>query len=158
MHSWTTCDLADEHGDLARVVPPGLRHFGGVTKFTGPVETVSCRDDNSRVREIVRTPGLGRVLVVDGGGSLATALVGDMLGAAAVEHGWAGIVVNGCVRDSEVVATLELGVMALDVNPRRSAHAGAGATGCAVDLNGVRCDAGDLLFADADGIVLLAAG
>lgn len=157
MEAWTTCDLADEHGDAARVVPPGLRHYGGVTRFTGPVETVACRDDNSRVRELVRTPGDGRVLVVDGGGSRASALVGDMLGAAAVEHGWAGIVVHGCIRDAAVVATLELGVMALDVHPRRSAHDGAGTTGGEVDLHGVPCRPGDRLFADADGIVLLPA-
>lgn len=158
MGDWTTCDLADEHGEAARVIPPGLRHFGGVTRFTGPVETVSCRDDNSRVREIVRTPGAGRVLVVDGGGSLATALVGDMLGAAAVEHGWVGIVVHGCVRDTAILRTLEIGVMGLATNPRRSARDDSGVVGVGVDLNGVSVVPGDLLFADDDGIVLLGAG
>lgn len=155
MDGWTTCDLADEHGEAARVVPPGLRHFGGVTRFTGPVETVSCRDDNSRVREIVRTPGAGRVLVVDGGGSLATALVGDMLGAAAAEHGWVGIVVDGCVRDTAILGTLEIGVMGLATNPRRSARDDSGVVGVGVGLNGVPVVPGDLLFADDDGIVLL---
>lgn len=158
MNAWTTCDLADEHGEAARVVPPGLRHFGGVTRFTGPVETVSCRDDNSRVRELVRTPGEGRVLVVDGGGSLASALVGDMLGSAAAEHGWVGIVVNGCVRDTAILATIDIGVLALATNPRRSARADGGTVGGDVDLHGVPCRPGDLLYADADGIVLLAAG
>lgn len=157
MAEWTTCDLADEHGDAARVVPPGLRHFGGVQRFVGPVETVSCRDDNSRVRELVRTPGEGRVLVVDGGGSLASALVGDMLGAAALEHGWTGIVVHGCVRDSAILRTLDIGVMGLATNPRRSARDDSGVVGADVDLLGVTVRPGDRLFADADGIVLLAA-
>ncbi len=155
MADWTTCDLADDLGDAARVALPGLRHFGGVTRFTGIVETISCRDDNSRVREIVRTPGEGRVLVVDGGGSMASALVGDMLGAAAIEHGWTGIVVHGCVRDSAVLATLDLGVMALATNPRRSAWDGAGTVGDVVELLGVPCRPGDVLYADADGVVLL---
>lgn len=155
MNAWTTCDLADEHGDAARVVGPGLRHFGGVTRFTGRVETVSCRDDNSRVRELVRTPGDGRVLVVDGGGSMASALVGDMLGAAALEHGWVGIVVHGCVRDTATLATMDLGVMALGTMPRRSARDGAGTVGDPVDLLGVPCRRGDVLYADHDGVVLL---
>lgn len=155
MADWTTCDLADEHGDGARVVAPGLRHYGGLTRFHGVVETIACRDDNSRVRELVRTPGDGRVLVVDGGGSLASALVGDMLGAAALEHGWVGIVVHGCVRDSAVLATMELGVMGLATHPRRSARDGAGTVGETVDLPGVRCRPGDVLYADADGVVLL---
>jgi regulator of ribonuclease activity A len=156
--AWTTCDLADEHGERARVVPPGLHHFGGATRFTGAIETVSCRDDNSRVREIVRTPGEGRVLVVDGGGSLASALVGDMLAAAAAEHGWVGIVVDGCVRDTAVLQTLDIGVMGLATNPRRSARDGEGVVGGPIDLHGVPAAPGDLLFADADGIVLLPVG
>ncbi len=155
--AWTTCDLADEHGDAARVVPPGLCHFGGATRFAGPIETVSCRDDNSRVREVVRTSGEGRVLVVDGAGSLASALVGDMLASAAAEHGWVGIVVHGCVRDTAILRTLDIGVMGLATNPRRSARDGIGVVGGAIDLHGVPAAPGDLLFADSDGIVLLAA-
>ena len=155
MADWTTCDLSDDLGERVRVVPVGLQHFGGSRRFHGAIETVSCRDDNSRVREIVRTPGLGRVLVVDGGGSVRTALVGDMLGAAALEHGWVGIVINGCVRDTAILATLELGVLALAAHPLRAQHADGGTTSGIVDLNGTPCAPGDVLYADDDGIVLL---
>ena len=152
----STCDLSDSHGDEARVLPPVFRHFGGRRRFAGEVVTVKCFEDNSRLKELVGTQGGGRVIVVDGGGSTRCALLGDMVARDALEHGWAGIVVWGCVRDTDVLQTLDLGVMALAPMPRRSQKHGEGQTGVAVELAGVRCAPGDTLVADGDGIVLVA--
>jgi regulator of ribonuclease activity A len=151
----STCDLSDAHGDRARVVPPGLRHYGGKRRFAGAVATVKCFEDNSRVKELLNTPGEGRVLVVDGGGSLRYALLGDNIGQEAVDHGWAGIVVYGCIRDTAVLETLELGVLALAATPRRSLKNGEGIIGVPVEIAGIAVAPGDYLAADEDGIVLL---
>ena len=155
--TWTTCDLSDEHGAAAEAIG-GLRHFGGRVRFTGPVETVKCFEDNARVKEIANTPGQGRVLVVDGGGSLRMALLGDMIGAEAVANGWAGVVIHGAVRDTATLATMDLGVMALGTTPRRSVRLGEGQTGLPVEILGARISPGDVLYADEDGIVVLPAG
>lgn len=151
----STCDLSDAHGDDARVVAPVFRHFGGRRAFHGEAVTIKCFEDNSRVKETVATSGLGRVLVVDGGGSLRCALLGDMLATQARDQDWSGIVVFGCVRDTAILATLDLGIMALAATPRRSQRRGEGQIGIAVDLAGTRCAPGDLVHADDDGIVLL---
>jgi regulator of ribonuclease activity A len=151
----STCDLSDTYGELARIVSPGLRHFGGKRRFNGAVATVKCFEDNSRVRELVTTPGDGRVLLVDGGGSTRYALLGDMLGREALAHGWAGVVVYGCVRDTSVLETLKLGVMALAATPRRSLKNGEGTVGVPIEIAGTPCRPGDLLFADDDGIVVI---
>jgi regulator of ribonuclease activity A len=155
--TWTTCDLSDEHGDAVRHIAR-LRHFGGVRRFTGPVETVKCFEDNSRVKELANTPGEGRVLVVDGGGSLRYALVGDIIGGEMVANGWAGVVIHGAVRDSATLATLELGVMALGTTPRRSSRVGEGRAGLAIEIGDASIEPGDVLYADEDGIVLLSPG
>jgi regulator of ribonuclease activity A len=151
----TTCDLCDTHGDDARVVAPVFRHFGKLRAFSGAAFTIQCFEDNSRVKETVATRGGGRVLVVDGGGSLRHALLGDTLATQARDQGWAGIIVYGCVRDAAVLATLDLGIMALASTPRRSMKNGEGRVAVPVDLAGTRCIPGDLVHADEDGIVLL---
>ncbi len=151
----STCDLSDTHGDGARVLAPILRHFGGRRRFGGAVVTVKCFEDNARLKELVGTAGAGRVIVVDGGGSTRCALLGDMVAREALEHGWAGIVVWGCVRDTEELKTLDLGVMALAPMPRRPLKHGDGQIDVAVELAGVRCAPGDTLVADEDGVVLL---
>ncbi len=153
--STSTSDLCDEHGDDARVVPPVFRHFGGRRVFSGPAVTIKCFEDNSRVKETVATPGNGRVLVVDGGGSLRCALLGDMLATQARDQGWSGVIVFGCVRDSAILATLDLGIMALAATPRRSQRRGEGQLDVPIDLAGTRCASGDLVHVDDDGIVLL---
>ena len=117
--------------------------------------TVKCFEDNSRVRELVATPGDGRVLLVDGGGSTRYALLGDMLGREALANGWAGVVVYGCVRDTSVLETLKFGVMALASIPRRSLKNDEGTAGIPVEIAGTVCRPGDLLFADDDGVVLI---
>lgn len=154
--TWTTCDLSDEHGTDARVLAAGLRHYGGTTRFSGVVETVKCFEDNARVKALANTPGDGRVLVVDGGGSLRYALLGDMIGAEAVAQGWAGVVIHGAIRDSAALATMVLGVMALGTTPRRSSRNGEGRAGEPIEIEGTRIVPGDVLYADEDGIVLLA--
>lgn len=151
----STADLADKYGAELRVCDVQFRQFGGRRVFAGPVRTVSCHEDNGLLRELVRTPGGGAVLVVDGGGSLHTALAGDLIAGAARDHGWAGLVVHGAVRDSAALAGIGLGIRALGTNPRKSGKTGAGAVDVPVTFGGVTFQPGDVLHADDDGIVLL---
>ncbi|WAL64300.1 ribonuclease E activity regulator RraA [Amycolatopsis cynarae] len=155
--TFSTADLVDEHGDRLQVCDTQFRQFGGHRSFSGPIRTVSCHEDNGLLRELLRTPGAGAVLVVDGGGSLHTALTGDVIAAAAVEHGWAGLVINGAVRDSALLAGLPLGIKALGTNPRKSSKAGAGAVDVVVGFGGVTFRPGDTLYADDDGVAVLPA-
>ncbi len=150
----TTPDLYDEHGESLRVLAPGYASYGGHESFSGPVETVRCREDNSRVKELLATPGEGRVLVVDGGGSVWCALMGDLIAESAVEHGWAGVVIHGAVRDVEALRDLPLGVRALASVPRKSTRRGDGEVGVPVSFAGVTIASGDHLYADATGIVV----
>ncbi|WP_255283744.1 ribonuclease E activity regulator RraA [Saccharomonospora azurea] len=153
--SQPTADLVDEYGDRLRVCDTQFRQFGGHRAFSGAVRTVSCHEDNGLLRELLRTPGDGAVLVVDGGGSLHTALTGDLIAASAVENGWAGLVINGAVRDSAALAELPLGIKALGTNPRKSSKDGRGAVDVPVGFGGVTFTPGDVLHADDDGVVLL---
>lgn len=156
---FATCDLCDANEDdtsgAFRVLPPGLRDFGVRAAFSGRVETVRCHEDNSRVREAVDSPGQGRVLVVDGGGSLRRALVGGNLAQAAARNGWAGLVVYGAVRDAAEIA-VALPLKALALMPMRPAKRGAGQEGVPVEIAGVVVRPGEWLYADADGIVVSA--
>ncbi len=153
-----TCDLCDAHeGDSSgafRVVPPVFRCFGADQAFCGPVHTVRAPEDNSRVREAVNSSGDGRVLVVDGGGSLRCALVGGNLAQAAARNGWAGLVVDGCVRDLAELRAAGLPVRALAAMPLRSVKRGEGQAGEPVHIQGVPVRPGDWLYADEDGIVV----
>lgn len=150
-----TADLVDAYGAQLRVCDVQFRQFGGRRMFAGPVRTVSCHEDNGLLRDLVRTPGAGCVLVVDGGGSLRTALAGDVIAGAARDHGWGGLVVHGAVRDSAALTGLDLGIKALGTNPRKSGKTGAGAVDVPVTFGGVTFQPGDVLHADDDGIVLL---
>lgn len=149
-----TTDLVDAHEDAVRVLDPMLRHFGGATRFCGPIATVKLFEDNSLVRAALSEPGDGRVLVVDGGGSLRCALLGDMLGELAVQNGWAGVVVYGCVRDSVALARLPLGVCALATHPKKSQKRGEGQSGLTLRFCGVDFVPGHWLYADEDGALL----
>jgi regulator of ribonuclease activity A len=153
---WTTADLCDEHDAALEVAQPILRHYGGAAAFSGPIATARVWDDNTSVRLRLQEPGLGRVLVVDNGGSLACALVGDQLAQLAQANGWAGIVVHGCVRDSATLHGMDLGVMALGTLPRKSEKRGPGAHDVAVTFAGVTFHPGHYLYADGDGIVVSA--
>jgi regulator of ribonuclease activity A len=152
-----TSDLYDQFGEQLRVLPPVFQDFGGRARFSGEVVTVRCFEDNSRVKELLSTPGRGKVLVVDGGGSLRCALLGDLIAGDAVSHGWEGVVIYGCVRDRAALRELALGVKALGATPRKSVRRGEGQTQIPIDLEGVACYPGEHLSADEDGIVLLTA-
>ena len=156
--SFSTCDFCDTFKNDAsgafRVLPPVWRDFGGVSVFSGPVSTVQCFEDNSLVKAAVDSPGQGRVLVVDGGGSLRRALVGGNLAAAAARNGWAGLVVDGCVRDVAELAASAVGIRALAAMPLPTEKRGQGERDEAVHIQGVWVRPGDWLYADADGIVV----
>lgn len=149
-----TCDLCDRHEGRIRVPALAWRDYGGRIAFSGEVSTVKALEDNSKVREAVAEPGRGRVLVVDGGGSLQRAMVGDMLAAQALANGWSGLVVHGAVRDSAALAGLDLGVKALGTCPRRTGKLGQGLRDVPVVLAGIPLAPGDWLYADEDGVVV----
>lgn len=150
-----TADIVDEYGERASVCTLELRQFGGARSFSGPIATIRCFEDNVLVRERASEPGDGRVLVVDAGGSLRVALVGDQIAALAHANGWAGIVLNGCVRDVAVLSEIPLGIKALATNPRRSAKDGGGESDVAVEFGSVEFRAGATLYADDDGVVVI---
>jgi regulator of ribonuclease activity A len=151
--TWTTPDLCDQFPDV-QVAEPVFRSFGGQSRFAGPAVTVKCLNDNSRVRELAMTPGEGRVIVVDGGGSLRRALLGDLIAGNAVKHGWSGFVIFGCVRDVEVLATLPLGVQALAPHPMKTERRDLGEVDVPVSFAGVSVTPGDWIYADANGVLV----
>ncbi|WP_163649389.1 ribonuclease E activity regulator RraA [Modicisalibacter sp. 'Wilcox'] len=148
-----TPDICDAHPEV-RVLDPVFINFGGREAFSGPVRTIKCFEDNSRLKEAVAEPGEGGVLVVDAGGSLRCALLGDRLADQAARNGWAGIVLYGCVRDVDVLADVDLGIQALGVHPRRSHKHGEGQRDLTVTVAGVSLRPGDWLYADNNGIVV----
>lgn len=160
MSDFVTCDLLDGHEDKAiAVVSPyvdGKRflNFGGRSSFGGQVVTVKCFEDNSQVKQTLATAGEGRVLVVDGGGSVRCALLGDMIAQSAADNGWAGVIVYGCVRDVDALATMPIGVMALGCIPKKSIRKGVGELGVRVQFGGVVFNQGDWVYADNNGIIV----
>jgi regulator of ribonuclease activity A len=157
---FATCDLCDAHKNDSdgafRVLPPVFKDYGKRVRFAGRVTTVKCFEDNSLVKAALDTPGEGRVLVVDGGASLRRALVGGNLGAAGAKNGWAGIVVDGCVRDSAELAACDLGIRGLALMPLPTEKRNEGQRDVAVQVQGVWVRPGDWLYADEDGIVVSA--
>ena len=152
--SVSTADLYDEHGDALQSCSVQFRHYGGRVAFDGVVSTVRCHRDNALVKAALAEPGAGGVLVVDGGGSLESALMGDLIAASAVEHGWAGVIIHGAVRDVAALRDLPLGALALGSNPRKSAKAGAGERDVPVSFGGVDFVPGQRVWADEDGILV----
>lgn len=151
-----TADLCDRHEDKLRVVEPMFASYGGKPAFHGPIATLKLFEDNSLVRKAVESPGEGRVLVIDGGGSLRRALVGDQLAALATRNGWAGLVVYGCIRDSRAISEMDLGVLALDTHPMKTVKRNIGETDVTVTFGGVDFVPGHWLYADEDGVVVSA--
>lgn len=149
-----TADLYDTHGDALQSLALQLRSFGGVARFEGTIRTLRCFEDNALVKSTLATPGDGAVLVVDGGGSMQTALMGDLIAQSAVDNGWAGVLIHGAIRDSVAIAGLPLGVKALGTNPRKSAKAGTGALDEVVTIDGVVFRPGARLYADEDGVLV----
>lgn len=153
--SFTTCDLYDEFGEQARVIGSDLVDFGGRPNFMGTAVTIKCFEDNSLIRTAVQSPGNGRVLVVDGGGSRRCALLGDMLANEAASNGWAGLIIDGCVRDAAQLKTMNIGIKARATTPRKSSRAGRGEGDVEVEIAGIPIRPGDAIFSDSDGIVVL---
>ncbi len=151
-----TADLCDQHSDRLQIAEPLLRHFGRRRTFGGEIATVDAFEDNSLVRQAFEEPGRGRVLVIDGHGSLRCAMVGDILGALASTNGWAGIVVHGCVRDAAELAAIDVGVVALATYPLKSVKRGAGRRDVPVRFAGVLFTPGHVLYADDDGLIVSA--
>ena len=134
-----TCDLYDEYLDVARVPTVSFLNLGGERQFCGTVVTVKCFEDNSRIKELVAMEGKGKVMLVDGGGSQRCALVGDVLAGEAQRGGWAGIIVYGSVRDKVALSKLNLGVMALNVTPRKSVRRGEGQVDIPIQIGNIWC-------------------
>jgi len=154
-----TTDLLDAHDEQirlgqVRVVAPIFRSFGGRSNFHGTISTLKVFEDNSLVRKAVEQQGHGRVLVIDGGGSMRCALVGDQLAQLAIDNGWAGVLVYGCIRDSQTIAHMKIGIHALGTHPLKSIKRNTGEIDIPVSFGGVSFVPGQQLYADADGIVV----
>lgn len=157
----STCDLCDAHksdsSGALRVLPPVFHSYGGRRRFAGLVSTAQCLDDNSRVKEAVNSPGQGRVLLVDAGGTLRRSMVGGQLADAAAKNGWAGVVVWGAVRDKAELAAADVGIVALALTPMPTDRKDQGLRDVPVQIDGVLIRPGEYLVADEDGIVVLPA-
>ena len=151
---WCTADLCDQFNQELQIADPLFRRFGRKPSFAGPVATLRVFEDNSLVRQALEGPGKGRVLVVDGGGSLRCALVGDMLAKLAIDNGWAGAIINGPIRDSKVIGDMPVGIHALGTCPRKSEKRGAGESEVPLTFAGVTISPGDWVYADEDGIIV----
>lgn len=149
-----TADLCDEHTSMVKVLMPMFRSYGGIAAFHGEIATVKVYEDNKLVRDALSHDGKGKVLVIDGGGSLRTALVGDKLARLACDNHWSGMIVNGCIRDAAEIREIAIGVYALNTNPTRPAKNGAGETRVAVSFGGVNMAPGEHIYADEDGILV----
>ncbi len=154
----STADILDAHPVEAQVCGLVLHQFGGVSSFAGPISTVLCHEDNVVLKRHLGEAGEARVLVVDGGGSVRVALLGEMVASLAVENGWAGVVLNACVRDAAALRELDVGIKALGTNPRPSGKTGAGEVDVVVEFGGVTFRPGAMLYSDDDGVVALDQG
>ena len=150
----STPDLCDQYPELVQAVEPMFSNFGGRESFGGQVVTVKCFEDNSRVKELVSTPGGGRVMVVDAGGSMRRACLGDMLAEKASANGWSGIIIYGCVRDVDEIMATDIGVQALGVHPIKTDKKGIGEIDITVTFGGVIFNSGDYVYADNNGIIV----
>jgi regulator of ribonuclease activity A len=156
MADFKTADLCDEFADRVQICEPIFRDYGGVLRFAGPIATVKCFEDNSRVRERLSEPGEGRVLVVDAGGSLRCAMLGDNLARMGQDNGWAGVLMYGCIRDSADIGAMQIGVKALGTLPLKSEKRGVGLNDVEVRFAGVSFSPGAHLYADEDGVIVAA--
>ncbi len=152
--TFSTADLHDEHEGKVQVANVLMQGYGLKKRFSGPISTVKCFEDNSRVRAALEEQGKGCVLVIDGGASIRCALVGDMMAELAMKHGWEGLVVYGCIRDSAVISKLDIGIKALGTNPRRSVKKGVGERDIALNFGDTTFTPGDWLYSDEDGLLL----
>ena len=152
--TYSTPDICDQFPGQLLIAEPLFTEFGGKDSFSGEIVTIKCFEDNSLVKQNLATAGYGKVLVVDGGGSLRCALLGDLLGAMAVQNGWQGLLINGCVRDVEILKSMDLGVRALNCYPLKSNKRNEGQLNVPVRFAGVNFEPGQYLYADENGIVV----
>ena len=150
-----TADLVDDIGSDVRSCDIQFRQFGGRPEFAGPISTVRCFQDNALLKSVLSQPSAGGVLVIDGAGSLHTALVGDVIAELARSNGWTGLVVHGAVRDATALRGIDIGIKALGTNPRKSTKTGAGERDVEISLGGVTFAPGDIAYSDDDGIVVV---
>ncbi|MBO0865917.1 MAG: ribonuclease E activity regulator RraA [Mycobacterium sp.] len=150
-----TADLVDEIGPDVRSCDVQFRQFGARAQFAGAITTVRCHEDNALLKSVLSAPGDGGVLVIDGAGSLHTALVGDLIAELARSNGWIGLVIHGAVRDVAALRDIDIGIKALGTNPRKSAKTGAGERDVVVNLGGVSFVPGEVAYSDDDGIVVV---
>jgi len=149
-----TPDLCDSYPDLVRIVEPILNNYGGKTSFGGEIVTVKCFEDNSRVKENAGKPGQGKVMVVDGGGSLKKALLGDLIAETALNNGWEGFIIYGCIRDVEPIGAMKIGVKALNSIPLKTQRKGEGENNVQITFGGVTFNPGEYVYADTTGIIV----
>lgn len=150
-----TTDICDRLGERVSFLSPAFQNYGGRLRFSGDAVTIKCFEDSSRVKELIATPGQGRVMVIDAGASPRCAVLGDVSAKVALDNGWEGIIVHGYMRDVVAIAQMDLGVRALGVVPKGSTRRGEGVTGVAVDMGGICCRPGDRVYADENGIVIV---
>ncbi len=151
---FTTADLCDAHQENCQVCTTQFRQYGGRRVFSGRIRTIECRDDNILLRRALEQPSAGEVLVVDGGGSLESALIGDIIAGLGLKNGWAGVIIFGAVRDANALGTLDFGVKALGTNPRKSAKTGAGRSDVPVQQGGAVFTPGAWVYSDDDGLLV----
>ncbi|SCK30490.1 ribonuclease E activity regulator RraA [Vogesella sp. LIG4] len=154
--SFLTTDLYDANEGQVAVLLPMLQSYGARARFCGQIVTLKLFEDNTLVREVLSEPGKGKVLVVDGGGSLRCALLGDQIAELAVKNQWEGVVIHGCIRDSVAINALPLGVRALATNPKKSVKRNEGTRELTVNFGGVDFVPGQWLYADEDGVLVSA--
>ncbi len=152
--NFTTADLCDEFESLVKISEPLFQDYGQIKSFFGEIATVKVFEDNVLVRKTLETEGRKRVLLVDGGASTRVALVGDQLAQIAYDNGWAGIVVNGCIRDSAEIAKIPIGIKALNTVPKKSIKKGLGEVDVPVEFGGLVFNSGSFLYADLDGVIV----
>ncbi len=150
---YLTPDLCDSYPELVQVVEPMFTNYGSRRAFGGEIVTIKCHEDNSLVKTQAGNPGRGKVMVVDGGGSLRRALLGDMIAANAVKNGWEGFIIYGCIRDVDAIATLDLGVQALNTVPLKTEKRGIGDLNIPVTFGGVTFTPGAFVYADNNGVI-----
>jgi regulator of ribonuclease activity A len=150
----STSDLCDAYPDLVRIVDPIFRNYGGKSSFGGEIVTIKCFEDNSRVKESAGTKGEGKVMVVDGGGALKKALLGDLIAETALKNGWEGFIIYGCIRDVEPIGAMKIGVKALNSIPLKTQRKGEGENNVQITFGGVNFNPGEFVYCDETGIIV----
>lgn len=154
MNTRPNADLYDDYGDISQTCSTQFTDYGAIRRFSGPIRTVKCFRDNQLVKELLGEPGDGAVVVIDGGGSLESALMGDLIAATGLRNGWAGVVILGAIRDSAAIGNMDFGTKALGVNAAKSSKDGIGEVDAVVEFGGVRFEPGHWIYCDEDGILV----